>query len=128
MLAATLLMRRLLRAAAPRSGASRGLGRMLFALAAGTVVSATIGTVSLRLGGVVADAQIAHVWRTWWLGDFAGALVVVPLAIAWFRPSRLDGWNGELIEGAIVLARRRRPERPRVQHATPRSPTSSSRR
>ena len=60
--------------------------------------------------------QIAHVWRTWWLGDFAGALVVVPLAIAWFRPSRLDGWNGGLIEGAIVLLGRRRPDRPRVQH------------
>ena len=102
MLAATLLMRRLLQGSAPL-GSVRGLGRMLFALAAGTVVSATIGTVALRLGGVVADAQSVHVWRTWWLGDFAGALVVVPLAIAWFRPSRLDGWNGGLIEGAIVL-------------------------
>jgi integral membrane sensor domain MASE1 len=70
MLAATLLMRRLLRGTAPL-GSVRGLGRMLFALAAGTVVSATIGTVALRLGGVVADAQIVHVWRTWWLGDFA---------------------------------------------------------
>ena len=28
------------------------------------------------------------VWRTWWLGDSAGALVVVPLALAWCRPPR----------------------------------------
>jgi signal transduction histidine kinase len=102
MLAATLLMRRLLRGAPPL-GSVRGLGRMLLALAAGTVVSATIGTVALRLGEVVAADQVGHVWRTWWLGDFTGALVVVPLAIAWVRPSRLDGWNGGLIEGTIVL-------------------------
>ena len=114
--------------AAPPLGSVARPGRMLFALAAGTVVSATIGTVALRLGGVVADAQIAHVWRTWWLGDFAGALVVVPLAIAWFRPSRLDGWNGGLIEGTIVLARRRRPDATSRSARTPRSPTSSSRR
>jgi signal transduction histidine kinase len=102
MLAATLLMRRLLRGSPPL-GSVRGLGRMLLALAAGTVVSATIGTVALRLGEVVAADQVAHVWRTWWLGDFTGALVVVPLAVAWVRPSRLDGWNGSLIEGTLVL-------------------------
>ena len=28
------------------------------------------------------------VWRTWWLGDSSGALIVVPLALAWYRPLR----------------------------------------
>ena len=39
-------------------------------------------------------AQMPDVWRTWWLGDFTGALVVVPLAIAWVRPVAPDGWSG----------------------------------
>src|SRR5690242_19658748 len=82
MLAATLLMSALLRGASPL-GSVRGLGRMLLALGAGTTVSAIIGTTSLRLGNVVGANEVLHIARTWWLGDFTGALVVVPLAIAW---------------------------------------------
>jgi signal transduction histidine kinase len=102
MLVATLLMRRLLRGASPL-GSVRALGVMLFALGAGTIVSATVGTASLRLGGVVASGQMVDVWRTWWLGDFTGALVVVPLAVAWVRPVVPDTWNGGRIEAAVVL-------------------------
>src|SRR3954464_14475471 len=43
MLVATVLMRRLLRGASPL-GSVRALGVMLFSLAAGTIVSATVGT------------------------------------------------------------------------------------
>jgi len=104
MLAATLLMRRLLRGAPPL-GSVRGLGRMLVALAAGTAVSAIIGTMSLWLGNVVGGDEVVHIARTWWLGDFTGALVVVPLAIAWLRPVRPDGWNGGTAEAvAVILA------------------------
>jgi Predicted integral membrane sensor domain len=59
---------------------------MLFAMAAGTLLSATIGTLSLRAGHVVSTSSILDVGRTWWLGDFCGALIVTPLAFAWWRP------------------------------------------
>jgi signal transduction histidine kinase len=101
MLVATVLMRRLLRGASPL-GSVRALGVMLFSLAAGTIVSATVGTASLRLGGVVNGGQMLDVWRTWWLGDFTGALVVVPLAIAWVRPVVPDTWSGSRLEVALV--------------------------
>jgi signal transduction histidine kinase len=101
MLAAAWLLRRLLRDAPPL-GSVRGLALTLFSLAAGTLVSATVGVLSLRLGGVLDTGQVPQIWRTWWLGDFAGALVVVPLAIAWFRPMRPDGWNGGTLE--VVLS------------------------
>jgi signal transduction histidine kinase len=103
MLVATVLMRRLIRAGSPL-GSVGSLGRMLFALAAGTMVSATIGPLSLRLGNVLSADEIPHIWRTWWLGDFSGALVVVPLAIAWYRPAHHAGWRGQPLEGALVLA------------------------
>jgi signal transduction histidine kinase len=102
MVVATLLMRRLVRGGSPLETVA-GLGRMLLALAAGTAVSATVGTVSLRLGGVIADEALAHIWRTWWLGDFSGALVVVPLAIAWWRPADSAGWRARPLEAALVL-------------------------
>ena len=43
-------------------------------------------------------------WRSWWLGDVAGGLVVVPLALAWSRP-RAAVWRGRgAWQGALVIA------------------------
>jgi signal transduction histidine kinase len=101
-LVAVVLMRRLIGRASPL-GSVPALARMLAALAAGTAVSATIGTVSLRLGDVIDAGTWAHVWRTWWLGDFAGALIVVPLAVAWVRGDEHGGWRGGPVEAALVV-------------------------
>jgi signal transduction histidine kinase len=102
MVAATLLLRWFVRRGSPL-GSVRGLRGMLFALAVGTLVSATVGGLSLRLGGVTAPDDVVRVWRTWWLGDFTGALVVVPLAIAWSRPARTDEWHGRALEAVAVI-------------------------
>src|SRR3954463_14711384 len=99
-LVAVVLMRRLLGRASPLSSVP-ALARMLAALAAGTIVSASVGTTSLRLGGVITGDEWAHVWRTWWLGDFAGALIVVPLAVAWVRADEHGGWRGRPVEAAF---------------------------
>ena len=69
-------------------GRVEGLVRLLPALALATMVSATVGTLASRAGGVVSWSAFLTVWRTWWLGDACGALVVVPLAIAWSRLPR----------------------------------------
>jgi signal transduction histidine kinase len=81
-LVAAILMRRLI----GRSSQLTSLGhvlRMALAVAAGTAVSAVIGPLSLWLGGVIPAATLSHVARTWWLGDISGALIVVPLVLAW---------------------------------------------
>ncbi len=46
-----------------------------------TLVSATIGVLSLRLGGYLDGGDLGSVWRTWWLGDFGGALLVAPVLL-----------------------------------------------
>lgn len=48
-----------------------------------TVISATIGTSMLRLFGMITVEQAATAWRTWWLGDMIGALVVAPVILVW---------------------------------------------
>jgi signal transduction histidine kinase len=83
--AATLLLRRLARDRDPL-GSVGGVGGMLVAIGVGTAVSASIGCVLLRLTGLVDTGGMPHAWRTWWLGDATGALIVVPLALAWARP------------------------------------------
>jgi signal transduction histidine kinase len=51
--------------------------------ALGTLISAVFGVVSLRLGDVITAHEIASVFRTWWLGDFSGALVFTPLILVY---------------------------------------------
>ncbi len=96
---ATVLLLRL----CPRKepiGTLRGVIGMVVAIACGTLLSATIGSLASWLGGVIEVRSLPHVWRTWWLGDFSGALIVLPLALAWSslpaRPWRrvrmLEAW------------------------------------
>src|SRR5437868_4808775 len=55
----------------------------LIVVAAGvcTMISASIGVISLALAGTITPSQIAVTWRAWWLGDLVGALVVAPLLL-----------------------------------------------
>src|ERR1700733_7711854 len=81
-LVAALLLRRFASRNAPfESGA--GIAGLLLALMIGTAISATIGSLALVLGHVVALRSASGLWRTWWLGDLCGAMIVVPFAIAW---------------------------------------------
>ena len=99
---AAVLLRRLI-------GSRTGLERVgdVFALVAaaavGTLISASFGAASLRLGDVIPSDQFGEVWRTWWLSDFSGALVVTPLILTWAT----RGWSGfsrwDLLEGAALL-------------------------
>jgi PAS domain S-box-containing protein len=72
--------------------------------AVGTLISASIGVTSLRLGNVIPSDQFAEVWRTWWLSDLSGALVFAPLILTWATL----GWRGfsraRALEGAALLA------------------------
>src|SRR5262245_50413756 len=48
---------------------------LVAAAALGTLISAVFGVVSLRLGDLIKASDVGSVFRTWWLGDFSGALV-----------------------------------------------------
>jgi signal transduction histidine kinase len=81
-----------------------GLAVMLGAITAGTAISATIGSVSLALGGVVAGDSLAHLWRTWWLGDFCGALLVLSLVLAWVPLPERPWFQGHFAELTLLVA------------------------
>jgi signal transduction histidine kinase len=101
---AAFLLRRLVRSGRPLDTVA-GVCGLIAAIFVGTAVSATIGPLSLRLGDVLATSELPHVWHTWWLGDTAGALVVVPFALAWWQPIDPRSWTPErVLEGALMLA------------------------
>jgi len=66
------------------------VGLILLAAALCTMVSATIGVLSLHLGGIVSAAQLGETWRAWWLGDMIAVLLVAPVLLVWASgPRRL---------------------------------------
>jgi PAS domain S-box-containing protein len=69
-----------------------------------TVISATVGVVTLSVAGFAAWANFTPIWVTWWLGDAAGALVVTPVIVLWAQ----SDWRAfnfrELRAMAAVLA------------------------
>jgi signal transduction histidine kinase len=102
-----LLVRRLIgkRAALDRTDQ---VGGMLLALGTATLISATVGTISILAGGVITHSEAPTFWRTWWLGDSAGALVAFPLVVTWARAPaatwrRLATWEGVLLLGAVIV-------------------------
>jgi two-component system, NarL family, sensor histidine kinase FusK len=99
---AVLLIRRLVRRGSPLDTVA-GAACLLVAIAVGTAVSATVGTASLWLGDVLRGAAVPSTWRTWWLGDTAGALIVVPLAIAWWKPSRPAVTRRRAVEAGVLF-------------------------
>jgi serine phosphatase RsbU (regulator of sigma subunit)/anti-sigma regulatory factor (Ser/Thr protein kinase) len=54
-------------------GALVGLAAIL-----STTISATIGVTMLWLADEIGGGQFASLWRTWWLGDMGGNLIVAP--------------------------------------------------
>ena len=98
-----LLLRRLIGRKAAMDRVEQ-VGGLLVAVGIATAISATAGTTSMVAGGVVDGSGAAEFWRTWWLADTSGGLVVLPLMLAWAREPvgawrRIRTW-----EGAAVIA------------------------
>jgi signal transduction histidine kinase len=101
-----LLLRRWIGSRAALDRADQ-VGGMLAALGIATAISATVGTTSMLLGGVIEGSEALTFWRTWWLGDTAGGLVVLPLALVWIlEPAlawrRIRSWQGTLMIAAVA--------------------------
>jgi signal transduction histidine kinase len=99
---AVVLLRRLVPDGAPLRSVRALLG-MLAAIAAGAAASATVGSIAQLAGDVIHGGAVVTVWRTWWLGDFVGALVLVPLAVTWHGPLTRERRPGRVAEGVFLL-------------------------
>jgi signal transduction histidine kinase len=102
-LVVTLLLLRLCPREEPL-GTLRGVLGMVAAIACGTLLSATIGSMASWLGDVFEARSLPYVWRTWWLGDFTGALIVLPLALAWSSLPARPWQRGRMMEASLMVA------------------------
>jgi PAS domain S-box-containing protein len=78
---------------------------LLVAALGSPLIAATIGVLSLWLGGVVTSpARALEAWLAWWLGDVLGALVVTPLLLNAGRSEASDSSRGALEVGLSIVA------------------------
>jgi signal transduction histidine kinase len=96
------LLRRLI---GPRAALDRAsqVGGMVLAAGTATAISATVGTISIYAGGVIERSEIPTFWRTWLLGDTAGALIVLPLALTWLGDPKAAWLRIRTPEGFLLI-------------------------
>ncbi len=78
-----------------------------FAFLAGmvsTTISATLGVTTLSLGGFADWTVYGPMWRTWWLGDGVGAVLVTPLVLLWRENPHLNWTREQIIELTLLFA------------------------
>lgn len=82
---------------------ARDVLKFVIAVLLCTMVSATIGNLSLCLGHAAKWTDFGPLWMTWWLGDTVGGLVLGALLLAWVTKSR--GWLPQRrdLEAVVVL-------------------------
>jgi len=76
----------------------------LYAALLSSAVAATIGVTSLSLGGYADWNQYWIIWRTWWLGDGAGALVFTPLLLLWTENPKPKWTEKQWLEASVLLS------------------------
>ncbi len=81
----TLIAARVLMAVGfrPAMDRARDVFKFVVVAAVCSTISATIGNISLYLGGAATSANFGSLWMTWWLGDLTGAVTVAPLILTW---------------------------------------------
>lgn len=75
----------------------------LLAALVSTTISASIGVLSLVLGGLAAWSEAPRIWLTWWLGDAVGDIVIAPALILWIGVKPLPAWTRAQVIEAIAL-------------------------
>jgi PAS domain S-box-containing protein len=76
---------------------------IVFAGLLGPAVAATVGIISLTIGGFAPWNQFLTIWLTWWLGDMVGILIVAPLLVLWMTQPLIAVKRLQVLEAAGLL-------------------------
>src|SRR5262252_3013657 len=68
------------------------------------MISATIGNLSLCIGGAASWSNFRSLWFTWWIGDGVGALVIAPLVLTWVEKPAERWTKKRWLEAALLLS------------------------
>jgi serine phosphatase RsbU (regulator of sigma subunit) len=101
-LCGAFLLKRIMRSTEFFCRTGRVIGFIAIGVVGSCFISATIGTTSLFLLGLIPWAHYSRTWWTWWLGDAAGVLVITPLLLTWSKPiGKFHGWRA--VDAPVLL-------------------------
>lgn len=69
----------------------------------GTLISATIGVMTLMLTGIGPWEFFFTILITWWIGNLLGAMVVAPVIMVWSTQPNIETNRRAYLEGSILL-------------------------
>jgi signal transduction histidine kinase/ActR/RegA family two-component response regulator len=69
-----------------------------------TLISATIGAITLCATGLEPWNRFSSLWAVWWIGDAIGDLVFAPLLLVWAKGIHGARNTHRLVEAAAVIA------------------------
>ena len=75
----------------------------LISMGPAAIISATIGVSSLWLGGFIGPGQFSLVWMTWWMGDFASALLLTPVIVLWAKQGSWPTHRNDLLKTMLLV-------------------------
>ena len=102
-LAAWFLLRRSKRWRNSFDSVAEVLTFVVFAAVLATLVSATIGSLSVCFGDPAQWRDFTSLWLTWWMGDGFGALIFSPLILSWSSSQRINREDVPEILSLFVL-------------------------
>jgi signal transduction histidine kinase len=68
-----------------------------------TAISATIGTFTLTICGLLDKPMFGPAWLTWWMGDMAGAVLVGPFILIWSANPTVKFGINRAVEALLLL-------------------------
>jgi diguanylate cyclase (GGDEF)-like protein/PAS domain S-box-containing protein len=75
----------------------------LIALLIATMLGASIGVSSLLATDRISADNFGLLWKTWWVGDFVGGLVLTPFLLTWLRRPEEGFTLKQLVEGCLLI-------------------------
>ncbi len=82
-------------------------GLVRFALGAAlvaTMVSASVGALTMAWSGLLPWSRLGPGWLTWWMGDAMGVIVMSPALLAWRLPIHWAWTRARMIELGALLS------------------------
>lgn len=79
------------------------IGLVVFAALGSTLVSATVGTTSLLIGGIITFLSYVPTWIAWWVGNMLGNLVIAPFLLVWSQQLTLPTTFRRVAEAFLAL-------------------------
>lgn len=72
---------------------SQDVVTFIFIAASSMLLSATGGTLSLYVSGLLSSDMVLNAWLGWWLGDIIGVMIFLPMLLAWMSNQANRGFR-----------------------------------